>query len=268
MSSSGEIDVDLVSRRSEYLACLGPGQTPKAALVERLGVSRSTVNRAVAELAEAGLVVDRPGGCRLTAAGRLARDAYEEFHSSIHGIEEAKDLLTGLGPEAEVGPEIVAGADVQPAKGPQSFRAFHAFERLIEEADRIRGTARTYANPRAIELFEDAIIKRGVETEFFFDERLLEEAPAELLTTLQRWQATGPLSMFVAPECPRHTVLVSEGSSGPEMGIAFYSAALEFQGVIVNDAPEAVRWAHDRLDAIADRSTSPAATLADGGPSE
>lgn len=264
MSSGGEIDLDLVSRRSDYLAHLGSARTPKADLVERLGDSRSTVNRAIAELAGAGLAVDHPGGCQLTAAGRLAREAFEEFRASVHGIDSALDLLAALDPETEIGPEIVTGADVQPAHGAKPYRAFHTFERLIEEADCIRGAARTFANPRAVELFEDAIIDRGVETEFYFHEQLYAEVRGELSATLQRWQASGELSMFIAPECHRYTILVSELPGGPEMGLAVYSTALEFQGVVVNDSPEAVRWGNDQLDAVAERATPLAAELEDG----
>jgi|GEM_PF-5239614 len=265
MSSGGEIDIDLVSRRRSYLAALSPSRVPKAELVDRLDDSRSTVNRAVAELTRAGLAEDLPGGCRLTVAGQLAATAYGEFRDRTAGINASRDLLDALGPGTEVGLEMVTDAAVEPAHGSRPYRAFHVFERLIEDATHIRGAARTFAKPRAVDVFEEAIVDRDAEVEFFFDERLFQEVRAELAEAFERWQTDGEFIPYLAPECPPYTILASELPEGPEAGIAVYTQAQAFEGVIVNDAPEAVRWAHDRLDTIA-RTAMPLEAALDDEP--
>lgn len=248
-------DVDLLCRRSEYLDALGMESRSKAELVDDLGVSRSTVNRVVSELAEAGLVDDAPGACRLTLTGRLAAESHAEFNARTQGLGSARDLIEHVGPDAEFGPEIAHGADVYLARGSRPYRAFHAFERLIREATRLRGSARTFANPRGRDLFEDAIVERGVPVEFVLDRRLYDEMLDDFADAFERWRATGRFDGLVAEGCPRYSLLLSELPAGREMAIAVYTADLEFRGVLINGSPDAVAWAEDRLDELTERGT-------------
>lgn len=247
--------IDVVTRRGDYLEVLLDDARTKPELEEDLGVSRSTVNRALGELAEAGLVEDRRGTCRLTLAGRLAAESIRNLREQSEGVMAATELFDGLDPELDVGLEMVTGATVRPARGARPYRAFHVFERLIEEASSIRGSARTFANPRGRELFEDAIVARGVPVEFYLDEVLFEEIYDNFADAFDRWVESGAFSGFVAPDCPRYTTVVSELPEGRHAGIALYSCDGEFHGVLINDRPEAVEWAADRLDQVAARAT-------------
>lgn len=260
-------DVELVFRRSEYLDALFGTRRRKGELEEVLGHSRSTVNRATGALVDAGLVEEAAGACQLTLAGRLAFEAFSEFRARTEGIAAAADLLPAMGPGTEFGLEITTGADVTAARGSLPYRAFHEFERLIEEAARIRGSARTFANPRGKTLFEEAIVERGVPVEFFFDEALFEQMGDDFHDAFERWSDHDAFSGFVVPECPRHTILVSELPSGLEAGVAVYSADHEFYGVMINDTAEAVRWAERRLGALAERATPLTVAAEPGGTS-
>lgn len=117
MSTDVEIEVDLVSKRSGYLDALAEGSRTKAELVQGLGDSRSTVNRAVAELVEAGAVEELPGECRLTLAGRLAAETFAEFRARTRGIASAENLLAAMTTDTEFGIEMTTGADVWPTGG-------------------------------------------------------------------------------------------------------------------------------------------------------
>lgn len=248
------LDVELVFRRSEYLDALFGTKRRKGELEDVLGHSRSTVNRAIGDLVDAGLVEEGEGACQLTLEGRLAVEAFSEFRGRNEGIAAAADLFPAVGPESDIGLEVTTGADVTAARGSMPYRAFHEFERLIEEATRIRGSAWTFANPRSKALFEEAIVERGVPVEFFLDETLFEQIRDDFGEAFDRWHDRGDFAGFVVPECPRYTILVSELPSGPETGVAVYSTDHEFYGVLINDTAKAVQWAERQLDALAERA--------------
>ena len=245
------MDTDLVTRRHDYLETLERTPRTKAELETVLGDSRSTVNRAVAELVEAGLVEDHMGQCQLTLAGRLAAEAVRTFREQTEGVMAGAELFDSLDPGLDVGLEMTTGATVWPALGSRPYRAFHAFERLIEEAEDIRGSVRTFANPRARELFDDALMNRGVPVEFYIDETLFDEIRDEFADAFDRWVGGGTFAGFVAPDCPRYTMLVSELPEGRHAGIALYSVEGEFHGVLINEREAAVEWAEAKLDETA-----------------
>lgn len=267
MPPDGELDSELVWSRREYLDALTAEPRRKAALVEALDVSRSTVNRAIAELDDAGLVEDVAGGCRLTLAGRLGAEALETYRSHLDGVDEVRELLPALPPDASLDLDLVAGAEVEPARGTAPYRAYHAFERLIEASSRLRGAARTFSNPRSREVFDELVVERGVPVEFYLGPSLLRQVRETYPGVLDSWVEDGSFSAHVVADPPRHSILVSERPEGDRAGVAVYTEANEFLGVLINDADDAVRWARERLDALAERAV-PLSRHLDEGPAE
>lgn len=261
-------DFELVWRRSGYLEALHDTSRSKCELEDYLDHSRSTVNRAVADLVDAGLVEEDRGECRVTLAGRLAYEACAKFRARARGIASAQDLFPALGPETELGLEVTTGADVQPARGVKPYQAFHEFERLIEEASCVRGSVWTFANPRGEELFDEAIVERGVPVEFYIAESFYEQIRHDFTEAFDRWREQGDFSGFVVPDCPRYTILVSDLPTGREAGVAVYAADREFYGVLINDTTDAVKWAERQLDALAERATPLTEVAECGGASD
>ena len=72
-------DIEIVADRTDFLDLLTDERLPKRKIVEKLGHSRSTVNRAIRRLAEAGLVDESADGCRTTTVGRLALEEYRRY---------------------------------------------------------------------------------------------------------------------------------------------------------------------------------------------
>lgn len=102
----------LVQRRVDVLGAFGTDPLAKGDLVGRLDASRSTIDRALAELREAGLVAAADGGYRRTPTGRLALAEPERLRRGVGGVVEASDLLGGLADDAELDTELLAGARV------------------------------------------------------------------------------------------------------------------------------------------------------------
>lgn len=183
------------------------------ALVERLGVSRGTLRRAIADLERRGLLWREPGrGTFVNPAARLRRIVWTKlaavalpdsrFHLDFAsfipdfvGSERCTEAIAGL-PEYEAADLIVA----MPDNNLESFR-----ERAL--ADRKRLVACTYSLARGFVLLEGARIRR---------------ADRPLAATLDGLERFGrPLSLDDLRALPRAGMLVTGAAAVSREGVHF-----------------------------------------------
>jgi len=102
---------NIVAKRRDVLAALAT-PTRKPELVDQLSASRSTVDRAVDELQQAGLV-DRTGSSYVANfAGREALAAHDAYLDRVDALVAAQGVLDPLPPDVDVDPAALDGAQV------------------------------------------------------------------------------------------------------------------------------------------------------------
>src|SRR6056297_1681780 len=131
---------DLLAQRADLLRAVRDGAPPKPELAAALSVSRSTVDRAVRDLEDSGLV-ERAGGVTLTLKGRLALDSYETFAAHLRDFEAAETALKTLPNDARVDRSLFRDATVVEATPVAPQRATEAYRSLVADATRVRGYA-------------------------------------------------------------------------------------------------------------------------------
>src|SRR6056297_4211338 len=92
--------IETVGRRADFLERLAEEPLRKRAMVDALGHSRSTVDRAIAALEEAGLVERTDEGYVSTLAGRLAVERYREYVADSAAVLDAGGVLAPLPTDA------------------------------------------------------------------------------------------------------------------------------------------------------------------------
>lgn len=97
---------DVLSKRTPLLTVLADGPTDQRRLREELGVSRSTVYKALKELEDAGLVERRDGGYGLTGFGRLAWQRHDAYLARLERLGDAERLLDGLPADRQYPPSL------------------------------------------------------------------------------------------------------------------------------------------------------------------
>lgn len=112
MEDRGESVLEIVGRRWSVLESLLDGPTYKRDLVASVDRSRSTVDRSVRELADAGLVERTSGGYVASAAGRLAAEEYRSTTASLAAVEGAAAALAPLPHDAPLSAPMLTDADV------------------------------------------------------------------------------------------------------------------------------------------------------------
>lgn len=241
--------LDLIAKRIDVLEFLDGDRVPKRTIADELGYSRSTVNRAIAALADAGLVDDAPGGCQTTFIGSILADQYEEYVRSVRAVLGSREVLAPLPVDAELPLTVLADAEVTVPEGSTPYDPYHAVEGVLEHAvGEVRVYVPTFSNPRGIQLAQN--LSRKMDVEIVFDRTLIEEVyadtPDEIETLFDLENFTG----YETTNGPAYSLVVVSTESGTEGAIVIYSPKQELVGCIVTGTPEATRWMERRYSMI------------------
>ncbi|MDS0299484.1 hypothetical protein NDI76_12100 [Halogeometricum sp. S1BR25-6] len=255
MTVSGRSLEAMVTNREPILRALVRGPLNKPELTEAVDSSRSTVDRAIRELVDAGLVGRADGRYEATLAGRSALDAVEAFHDRMHGVESAAGVLSHLGPDEPINPDFLAGADVHVATPEMPDGVVERLFDSVEAATHLRGIA-PVALSGHLNGFYEAARSNDARVEMLIDADVLDSLVATastretLLAQLRKERVT-----ILRGEVPFSFGLwLTEA----EAGVVVYSDT-GVRGVIINDDAEACAWAEtifETLSAEAQRLTA------------
>jgi tetratricopeptide (TPR) repeat protein/predicted transcriptional regulator len=259
MDLSAEPDeIEVIARRVEFLEWLQTGPAHKPDLVEALDHSRSTVDRAVKELDEAGLVARETEGYVTTQAGRLAAERYRSFLVDQRQILAARGVLEEIPPDQAVPLELVTRATEASTDGP--YRLFEHLAARLRDADRYRAVVPHFADSRHLRLCHARAVRDGtpVTVHTTADElsRLREEFPymvAELADSSAFTARTGdvPAVGLVLTDAPE-TAVTLVAYDGDDIA-----------GFLHTDDDDAVAWAERRYDSVAADTHEATAALRD-----
>jgi predicted transcriptional regulator len=102
--------IDVITQRIGFTECLLDGLLDKRGLVERLDISRSTVDRGTRNLEVFGLIEYQNGSFTLTEHGREATRGYQRLENLLENFEEMSAFLRWI-PESEFDLDLAQLAD-------------------------------------------------------------------------------------------------------------------------------------------------------------
>jgi len=247
---TGEQIREVVGKRSDVLAELADDSWRKPALVETLDVSRSTADRAIDELIDAGLAEREDGVYRATNAGELALDVHQEYASLTDGIGTAMPIIEAKSPNAPFDTTLLADGSVQLAEPHAPENALQETAESLRKADTVRGFAPVIKSSYASLLYEE-VRERRLEVEMIVER----QARDSLATVAENREELA--NLLVADEV---AVLETDADlpyalwlmSGPDIdrsGITVHDSG-GIVGVITNDSADAVGWCRKRYESV------------------
>lgn len=231
--------VGLVVRRADLLGELQAGARTKPELVDRLPVSRSTVDRAVRSLEAHGLV-SRDDAVSLTPRGRIALDAHESFADAVGALGDAGEVLSPLPVDATIDTALLEGATVVDPNRDAPERATTAVIEEVESATEIRGFASTVL-PSTVEVFHDAILD-GAIMDHVVASSVLDDLLSEHADPVHRALDTGRFRIREATTELAYSLLLFEHPDRTVV-VALVYGDRGLSGVVKNDSEAAVAWA-------------------------
>ena len=157
----------LVAKRAAVLEALCEDQLYKPGLIDRLDVSRSTIDRAIDALESAGFVERRELGYEATAAGRLAVECYRDFEVEMDAITDATPVLAALPASLPLPVTKLSEYAVTPIES--SYRLFEHVSSLVRHADSYRAVVPTVTDSRQLRLWQTLTVEDGLDCEVLVD---------------------------------------------------------------------------------------------------
>lgn len=254
---AGEEVREVVGKRTRVLETLAETAYRKPSLVEELDVSRSTVDRATAELEDAGLVEYTDGTYTATTGGTLALTVYEQYTRLTDGVGKAQPILDALPAEASFDTSLLDGGEIRLADPHAPEGALATAVASLSQVDQLRGFA-PVVKSNYVSLLHEHVVEDELEIEIIV-ERAARESLAAVAASHPEitdfLTADSVTVLETTAELPFALWLMGEEDVPAERaGITVHDAG-GIVGVVTNDRERALAWCRDRYEAERGRAT-------------
>ena len=232
----------LIDKRSHILQHVIEGTTVRSNIQRRCEESRSTVYRALEQLTEYGLLVERSREYEPTALGRRLFSEYERYRARTTDVLSGADILDSL-PKSSVPNEVLIDADVV---RPNRYSTTTPLAHLVDALDAAT-TVEWYSpvlRPRYVELWTDLAVDEST--------RILLLLQSEAMAHLEREVpdardalANETRTRLESNESDLPFCLVVTDGPTPETLLVVHDERGTLRGTVRNATDSAVEWAHD-----------------------
>lgn len=232
--------IGLLSRRFEFLEALEEGSHPKNALERDLGVSRSTIDRAVRSLEAEGIVYRETGEVGLTTLGMVALDGYRQLRSGLTGLEQSRPLFSAIDREMTPPFELFQDADVVTANRQSPHRPIVALQQFLDDATTVKSIA-TGLLPEYVSTYRTQVVEEGMEAEVVVQSDVLDELLATYWDPLNEAIASDRFTVYETDAEPQYSIKIGETDTVEVSMITYGDQGVS--GFIRTDSKSAVEWA-------------------------
>jgi DNA-binding MarR family transcriptional regulator len=243
----------IVGKRQSFLESLEKNSKDKCELETDLDISRSTVDRGIRELSNAGLVTSTNSDYQLTLAGRTALTAAQQYHRRLQEIDSGRDLLSTLPSGTDIADVFLDGASYAQASPEIPDRIIRYLFDSIESADVFRGVS-PVALAGYLDEFYAVTTANGTIVKHVVDEDVVETllAAPELRSGFIKQAQHDRVSLLSGDISFNYGLWIVDDI---EAGIVFYTDT-GVRGIIINDSDAAIQWAHNQWESVMADATS------------
>lgn len=240
---------DVVRKRAETLRALSTATARKPELVDRLNVSRSTVDRAVDALAAVGLVRRVDGEYSLTGQGRLALDRYDSYVDTTESLAAAAPLFSAIPADAEIDRRLIETGEIGIADPQAPEEAITHSVEAMGAADELRVFS-PVVKTNYIRLVHEHVTRNDLQVQLVLEsdavgsfgslvsvERLVNELLESELFSVYEVQESLPYMLYHMPGDPTSVGVTVHDSGG-------------IVGAVVSTDDGAIEWASRQFDAV------------------
>lgn len=250
-------DLDVVASREDVLAELIDGPVDKRDLTDRVDASRSTVDRAVRELEDAGLAKRQSRGYVATLVGRLGLDCFRAYRREARTLFGAEDALEPLPADCDLPLEFVGTAETEVASRPAPYRPMQRVHDAIAAADEFRIVLPVLYDSRFLEHCYEHAVEEGNPTSLVVDESVVETAMNDFPEQTRKKTECEWFSVETG-KTPAYGLLLTTCDGVTEAtAIVFGRSMGPVHAVLQTDDPVAVRWAEAQFERCLRDATTP-----------
>lgn len=250
--AAGEVIDDLNKRRS-ILKRLSNGTSRRGALVDEVADSRSTIYRALDQLAERGLIRESRGEFGTTRLGRTLLGEYEDFQRRVDALLDAAELVEALPDDGLVSTDVLVDAEIIVPDRPAPLSSVGRVYDAIEEADAVTGFS-PVIYPETVKLFRERFAESSFSAEIVLDEATISYLRTEWFGEHCAVATGGPLTLYRS-DSPLPFGLVVAGPPVDRAFVVAFGDDGDLCAIACNDSAEALQWARDTVGLYRDEGT-------------
>lgn len=173
----GREELEILAQRLDFVDQLEDGPLHKPDLVETLHHSRSTVDRAIRDLEEAGFVERVRRGYVTTQTGRLLAEQYRTFLEEFDARMAGSEVVDAIPADHEVPLAVFEDATVDRVDGP--YELFSRVSDVVGAHDRCRIALPNVFDSRHVRGWHSQVVRGDRTIELFTSPSVLDQLAAE-----------------------------------------------------------------------------------------
>lgn len=236
---------DVVARRREFLAALADRPRSKPDLVAATDTSRSTVDRAISDLSERGLVARDGNVYRPTYAGVRVLAIHDEYLDRLADVDRASDVLSDLPSDADLDPVLLDGADVRTAEPHAQEYPIRPVVDVVADAQRL-GAVVPVVTPQYVDAIESAAGGRDVAVDLVVTPAVAETLERRHAEAIRACREAG-LTLYESDRAPPYALWAVDTDADTYAGVVVHSET-GVTGAVLNDADAAHEWARETVE--------------------
>lgn len=255
MTNQGGQRLEVLTSRTDVLRRLCDGPVYKRDLVEDMGLSRSTINRAISELEAAGFAESTPSGITATLAGRLAVDRLTSFQSELEDLAAAEAVVDPLPVDVPVTTDVVVGADAVLASDPTPYEPLERAHDELKEANSYRVLLPVLDDPRHVRLLYEHVITGGNTADLVVTPSVFETLCEEFPRRMTAMTESDEFRVSVTDDLPPFTLGCFDDGADRTVTVVVFTDSGTVHGALINETNGAGVWAADRFETAARAAT-------------
>ncbi|AKU09358.1 helix-turn-helix transcriptional regulator [Haloferax gibbonsii] len=248
MNDSLDTDFSRVlAKRFEILQALHEQPQRKPELVESVDCSRSTVDRAITDLLQYECVESHNREYQTTPLGKASLNIREEYLGKIHDVQHASEILNENPNLKEVPTIFLRQATVSIADSQFPESALSSSTERLRQSEKMVGLA-----PVVLKSYIDDVEAAVRETQCTAEIIVSEDVLSVLVDYRESFTElidSGRVVLLVTDDELPYALWVMEGEDDVVAGITVHQHG-GVQGMLMNTAPEAVKWAREQYESF------------------
>lgn len=239
--------IDRAARRQELIDLLRDGPYVKRDILAKLDMSRSTLDRAVEELLEAGLITRRDDGYETTLPGVLALKTRRSYDRDAKALAATEAAIRPLWKESAVDIALLRDATVTLFEQERTVGSFATLRTALQTATAVRAHCPAVAANDHLDALYDQVTD-GTTVQLTTSESLFDE----LRTAYPGWLravARAESGAVRVGEVPEFGLYVCELADSTQVFLIVYDDGRP-HALLQNDTEDAVEWAERTVDRV------------------
>lgn len=232
-------------KRHNVLAALANEPRTKPDLVNAVDPSRSTIDRAISALEDAGCIERRDSTYYLTQLGRVSLAEHNRYTKTMDGIARASDVLDSVTTDVHIDPVFLSGVSVQTADPHAPESPLKDSIEALKATDRLVGLVPVIFSVY-IEALTDLVREHDVKAELLLHENAFDSLLEYYQDRFGKIDITDHVDFYVTDQDLPYTLWITEHDESSRADITVHENG-GVCGVLTNDSPAALQWARDEF---------------------